>query len=400
MQSAVSTARAIDLPRADPIGAAAQGVPTSRERVIAGIPSDLAAEWAQLVDRASEPNAFAEPWFVVPSLLHLRSEPVRLIEIRDAGRLMGLFMAGVEPSYGRVPVAHVQNWRHHHHFLGTPLIAAGEEEGFWIALLSHLDAAPWASNFLHIHGLVDGGAVLRGLDRAAGRLGRGCALVHREARAALVSQSSPQDYYQQTVRKKKRKELARLRNRLAELGPLRTRTLADSGELAPWCDDFLRLERSGWKGANGSALGCRAETASFFRDAVAAAHHAGRLQFLRLDVADRPVAMLVNFLAPPGSFSFKTAYDEAFARFSPGVLIQLDNLAILDRPEIDWMDSCASQHHPMIDSLWGERRILVRVSVPLSGARRRLAFAAARLLEEASAARRRLLGPGRVEHPL
>ena len=44
----------------------------------------------------------------------------------------------------------------------------------------------------------------------------------------------------------------------------------------------------------------------------------------------------------------------------------------------------------MIDSLWAQRRTLVRVTVPLSGMRRRLAFAAARGLEEASAARRRM----------
>ena len=65
---------------------------------------------------------------------------------------------------------------------------------------------------------------------------------------------------------------------------------------------------------------------------VAAAWDEGRLQFRRLDVDGRPVAMLVNFLCPPGSFSFKTAFDEDFAHYSPGVLLQIDNLDILDRP--------------------------------------------------------------------
>ena len=101
--------------------------------------------------------------------------------------------------------------------------------------------------------------------------------------------------------------------------------------------------------------------------------------------------MLVNFLTPPGSFSFKTAFDEAYARFSPGVLIQLDNLDILDSPDISWMDSCAATDHPMIDHLWGERRSIVRLSVSLRGARRMLAYAAARMLEEGSAMRRRML---------
>ena len=111
--------------------------------------------------------------------------------------------------------------------------------------------------------------------------------------------------------------------------------------------------------------------------------------FRRLDVDNRPVAMLVNFLCPPGSFSFKTAFDEGFAHYSPGVLLQIDNLDILDRPDIAWMDSCAAQDHPMIDSLWTERRAIIRVTVPLEGWRRRIVWALCRALELASARLRR-----------
>ena len=118
----------------------------------------------------------------------------------------------------------------------------------------------------------------------------------------------------------------------------------------------------------------------------------------RLDLDDRPIAMLVNFLTPPGSFSFKIAYDEDYARFSPGVLIQLENLQVLARSEIQWMDSCAVENHPMINSLWAERRNLVRVSVPLAGLKRGAAFRLCRLAEEGSAALRRLRSRGIKQH--
>jgi hypothetical protein len=64
------------------------------------------------------------------------------------------------------------------------------------------------------------------------------------------------------------------------------------------------------------------------------------------------------------------------------------------------MDSCAAEQHPMIDSLWAERRTLARVTIPLSGPRRRLVHAAARGLERLSAARRgraRLVHNGEIE---
>ena len=62
--------------------------------------------------------------------------------------------------------------------------------------------------------------------------------------------------------------------------------------------------------------------------------------------------LLVNLRSGEGVFSFKTAFDEAFSRFSPGVLLQIENYALLDRPGLAWADSCAAPDHPMIDSLW------------------------------------------------
>jgi CelD/BcsL family acetyltransferase involved in cellulose biosynthesis len=216
------------------------------------------------------------------------------------------------------------------------------------------------------------------------------AIVHREVRAFLESDLSPGAYYERAVRQKKRKEIRRLRNRLAELGEVRTRILDDASALDAWCDTYLALEKAGWKGQSGSALACDAETELFFRRAVAGAWDAGRLQFRRLDLGGKAIAMLVNFLSPPGSFSFKTVFDEDYARFSPGVLIQLDNLDIIDSPGIRWMDSCAAGDHPMIDSLWTERRTIVRVTVRLKGARRGVVFALCRALEIGAAAVRRL----------
>jgi hypothetical protein len=293
-------------------------------------------------------------------------------------------------GYARLPVPHVVNWLHFHSFLGTPLVRAGAERDFWKAVLQLLDQEAWAKSFLHLTGLVEGGPVHRGLVDAARELGRPCDTVHRSERALLESELSAQAYYEQTVRKKKRKELKRLSGRLSELGTVKLRALGSADELQPWSEAFLELERSGWKGERGSALACDTGTAAFFRDVVEGAFHAGRLDFLRLDLDGRPLAMLVNFVAPPGSFSFKIAIDEDYARFSPGVLIQIENLKTLERGGIGWMDSCAAEDHPMINSLWAERRKLVRVTVPLAGAANRTTFGLCRLAERASAAARGL----------
>ncbi|MEA1012967.1 GNAT family N-acetyltransferase [Sphingosinicella sp. LY1275] len=358
-----------------------------RECIVRTVPEELAGEWQALADVAAEPNCFAEPWFVAAGLRNLAENEIRLVEVREAGRLIGVLPLCGARDYGRMRVAHVENWQHYHDFLGTPLVRAGAEQAFWSAILGHLDGADWAPAFFHMSGLVEDGPVHHGLEAAARALGRGCPLVHRTVRAELASSLSPAAYYENHVRKKKRKELKRLQNRLAELGAVSCRSLGGGADVGAWIDQFLALERAGWKGAAGSALGCTPATEAFFREAVTGAAAAGRLDFLRLDLDGRPIAMLVNFLTPPGAFSFKIAFDEAFARFSPGVLIQLENLRVLARGDIAWMDSCAAEHHPMIDSLWGERRSVVRVTIRLAGIRRGLIYYGCRALELASAGR-------------
>ena len=122
-------------------------------------------------------------------------------------------------------------------------------------------------------------------------------------------------------------------------------------------------------------------TEAFFRRVIADAHQARRLSFLRLDLDRRPVAMLTTFLAPPGAFGFKCTYDEDYARFSVGNLLHIENLKLLERPDLAWIDSCAKEEHP-VASLWSGWRSLVRVNVRLRGASRLLSYGGACLFEE------------------
>lgn len=324
--------------------------------------------WHRLADSASEPNVFHAPEFLQPAIRHcdtLRRAEIAALSVD--GQLCGLMPVARDAHYGRWPVPHSQNWRHPNCFLGTPLIRPGYETAFWQALLDDLDRKPGAGLFLHLHGIATDGPVFAALERLCTRQQRACAIVLAEERAMLATDLDGPAYYEQVVRKKKRKELARLRNRLAELGTIETVQGCETGGLDAWLEEFLALEQSGWKGRNGSALADMPETRGLLLDASHAAHAAGRLHLIAMRLDGRAIAMLVNFLSPPGGFSFKTAFAEDFARFSPGVLLQIDNLDILKHRGLAWMDSCAAEGHPMIDSLWAERRHVGRVSVALKG---------------------------------
>ncbi|ALR20001.1 GNAT family N-acetyltransferase [Sphingobium baderi] len=338
------------------------------------------ARWADLASAAAEANAFYAPDMLEAALDHLAvHKGVRLIEAQEEGRSIGLLPVIMAPNHGRLPVPCVVNWMHDHCFFGAPLVRQGHELAAWRSFLAQLDDADWASGFLHLESLDAAGANAAALEALCVEQRRGRREIHRYDRAMLRSDLSADDYWETHVRAKKRKELRRLQKRLAELGHMEPRLLASAADLPLWCQDFLTLEASGWKGQHGTALACKKGDEAFFRTACAAALEAGRLHFLRMDLDGRAIAMLVNFRHGEGAFSFKIAFDEALGRFSPGVLIEIANLhAVQGDPGMTWMDSCAAADHPMIDSLWAERRTIVQYRIALHGRGvRRLARGAA-----------------------
>lgn len=350
--------------------------------------------WDDLATNVAEPNAFNESWFLQSALEQFDPEGrVQLFTLWDKSEMVALMPIAPRPNYGRWPVPHLQNWLHHNAFLGTPLVRAGFENRFWAELLPLLDRQPGSALFAHFNSLAVNGPIAVALEDVCRKARRRCALVHREERALLETGMSPADYFEAAVRGKKRKELRRQKNRLAEEGELTfVRQLDDVG-LAEWTAEFLALERSGWKGSNGSALDCARQTRMLFVNALKGAAAGNRLERLELRLDGRPLAMLVNFLCAPGSFSFKTAFAEDNSRFSPGVLLQIENLALLERPDILWCDSCASEDHLMIDSLWTGRRAIGRYSVAIGGPGRRTLFGALLKAELARAAPRKPSAP-------
>lgn len=340
--------------------------------------------WAELADAATTPNPFFEHWYLLPALEAFDADrAARILAIRTGGRLIGLMPLVMQRSYQRWPLRHLASWQHANAFLGTPLVRAGCETLFWQGLLDWADkAAPDdGALFLHLPAMPLEQPLTQCLMDLCFENGRPAGLVMREQRALLHSPLSPEAYLERALRGKKRKELRRQHARLAEQGALAFERREDAQGIDAWIETFLALEAAGWKGRSASAMASAPETASLFRQALIQAAALGKLERLSLTLDGRPVAMLANFITPPGSFSYKTAFDETLARFSPGVLLQLENLALLRRDDVTWCDSCAAPDHPMIDSIWTERRPIGRLSVGIGGKIRRAIFKTTLALE-------------------
>src|SRR5262249_42281226 len=187
-------------------------------------------------------------------------------------------------------------------------------------------------------------------------------------RALFRPRADAETYLAAVLSTGNRKELRRQRKRLGELGRLEGVTPQPGGDAAARVARFPALEAAGWEGQEGTALGAHQVERDYFRAIAAAAHARGRLLLLALELDGRPVALKCNFLAGEGSFAFKIAFDENYARFSPGVQLELENVRELHaRPGVRWMDSCAVAQHFMINRLWVDRRTIQTVVVAAGG---------------------------------
>lgn len=333
------------------------------------------AAWERLVEQASEPNPFYEPWFLIPSLRQWGAADRVVIKAWfTGGRLAGLMPIVRSTRYYSHVITHATGWSHANSFCGVPLITGGLEDAFWRAMLAHFDgSAKWAL-FLHLPRLPADGPTYAALARVLDDSARARYFVAEENRAFLHGNVSAHDYLEASMSAKKRKELRRQHNRLAEEGALSFERVEDDAGLTDWTQEFLALESGGWKGVAGSALANAQDTRTLFIEALAGAAAAGRLERLALRLDGRAIAMLANFITPPGAYSFKTAFDEDYARFSPGMLLQLKNLALLERPDVEWADSCAVEGHPMIERLWRGQRRMVSCNIAIGGPLRRNLF--------------------------
>lgn len=333
------------------------------------------ARWDGLAGLVAEPNPFYESWYLLPALrVFATADRVKLLCLEAGGQLLGLLPVHRKRRYYGHRVPHLTNWLHPNAFAGAPLVAKGYEHTFWHELFAWADRHARESAFLHLSQLPAEGPLHHAFNEVVAASKRPATLVAGERRAMLCSALSPDAYLLESVGGKKRKELRRQQRRLSDEGELSVERSEAPDGLPEWIEDFLKLEQTGWKGARGSALASDTRTASLFREGLVGAAQRNRLQRLALRLDGRPIAMLATFLCPPGAFSFKTTFDESLARFSPGVLLQLENLRMLERPAIAWTDSCAAADHPMIDHIWRERRILERHNVAIGGSARRLLF--------------------------
>lgn len=338
--------------------------------------------WDALAAEAIEPNVFYESWMLLPALEQFgQFAEIRIILVYTTGPsnegskpiLCGLFPVVARRGFKGLPVRYTSLWRYKYCSLCTPLIHPAYAADCLKAFLDWLEKDPQAGLFLEMPYVSGDGPLNQLLTNRANEAHNLLLIEDRSNRALLepllAGPGAGEQYINAALSGKRRKELRRQEKLLREQGQLEFVELPPGEEAEAWFEQFLQLEAQGWKGQEGSALGSNTTAKTFFLTTMRAASQRGQLMMLALRLNGKPLAMKCNLLSGAGSFSFKIAFDEAFASHSPGVHLELENIRrVHDRTALPgatlrWMDSCATANHFMINRLWLSRRTIKTVLV-------------------------------------
>lgn len=342
-------------PRAEP------GLPRVLARGLAGslAPEAAAPLWASLTARALTDNPFFDPGFLVPAAnaLHVAVDP---IAVRGAnGDLLG-WMPLTPSRLGRVAPA-LRVWAHDFGPLGTPVVDASRAAETVSALVEAALERGGDRAALVFPYLPEDAGLTPLIEAAASNADR--AIVRIDSHERAVVDRDGADLHA-ALSRKRRKEYARQLRRLADIGPVTFEHAVTPADIAKRFDEFLALEAAGWKARRGTAMASEPAIAAFCRAAIDALARRGNASALTLRAGDRAAAMLLCLHEGGTAVTWKIAYDETLAHFSPGAQLMLEAPRFLFAdPRIRRIDSLATANHPMVEPIWPGRMAVTTLVV-------------------------------------
>jgi len=277
----------------------------------------LASEWNALVE-ATRPEPFYRHEFIASFIANfVPAAPLKIVAARD-GR--GSLEAVLPLVSGRgalcgIPVRELASPTNVHS-LRFDLVA--EDPAAAEAVFQHL-AADESWDVLRITDVPERGQAWR-IYEAAERAGFPVGAWESQ-RSPYVSLPGSFDELTRGLRTKFKANLRRRRKRLAEKGTLAVTRVAGGALGERDLDECFELERSGWKGRQGSAASQSQAIRGFHFELLRNASFRERLSLHRLTIDSRPIAFHYG-ITTHGVYSLvMTSYDERFKEFSPGHLL-------------------------------------------------------------------------------
>lgn len=218
---------------------------------------------------------------------------------------------------------------------GPRAAGANDHSGDWDVVAATADArahlwaeiaerAPSAVRFVGLRAHSSEAGVAQSLLRDAG-----FRLVTREApRSPFLPLPGTWDELLQSMSRNLRSQWRRARRTLEAEGELRVRTVRGGDDLPRGLEELLRVEASGWKAREGTAIASTPETRRLYCDFAERAATAGWLRLRLLELDGKAIAADLDCVYGSECFLVKTGFDEDYASFSPGLVLRGEALRL------------------------------------------------------------------------
>ena len=358
-----------------PNRSAQPAVPTARWIDSVEQLESLKHQWDKLGENALWANPSFESNFLIPAFKHLGDGKVRVLVVADSttnggNRLLGL-MPVVNRKFYHLPIACLEVWKHDHCCDSTPLIDRTHAAQTLDCILDFLSQQKIGLLSLDTVSAEPGFQSI--LNQAIGGNQRTLFLRDSFARAAFRPASNSDEYVQTFLSKGVKKNYRRLSRRLAELGKVTYEISDEFSNYQKLTSQFLELESSGWKIKSGTALACQTSTKAFYEELIFRSSQVGKARFLTLKLDGKPIAMLSDIQSGNFIHAYKTAFDEHFSAFSPGMQIEFKNIEYMHQTGIALADSCTDPDNELLNRIWRQKLRFQSVVIGLRPGTARLA---------------------------
>ncbi len=324
--------------------------------------------WDALAQVALERSPSSESWMLLPALHHLAPASVRVLLVyaeRPAAKeaaptLCGVFPLEVLTRYKGLPIKVLRAWNHSYSLFPAPLLAVEHAEGALRAMLDWVRDTWPATTLIEFPDLRGDSAFFRLITDVAREDGLLSHALDLHTRAFFRPRRSADDYLNGVSTPHHRHEMRRQERRLRELGTLEFEVIAPGADVTEWLKEFIALEMAGWKGKEGTAFGSQESHRQYLEEVAGEAARRQELMLLGLRLDGKPIALKLNFVCGDGGYTFKIAFDETYSKYSPGILVELENIRQAHaNPNISWLDSLALPDHSMMNRVWRDRTTIV-----------------------------------------
>lgn len=328
---------------------------------------ELGPDWDDLVARA-EPNVFMNPAALLAAVA-MRFAAIRVLLAWEEGgggrKLVGLWALRLRQFAPLWPVV-LDALPFSYAFVSTPVVDPAYAEAVIAAFFSAIERSA-LPKILNLPSLDAEGPVFAAMLMSLARRGAEPLVLSRHSRPYVTRESGVKRTG--STRKKLRQDW----NRLSALGTVEIVNDRTPAGVQQAFEGFLALEKASWKGERGTALLSQDSDAAFVRRLIQDLGERQAASVAQLRVNGEVVAAQVLMYCAGTAYTWKTAFDAGYGRYSPGALL-VDKItdALLAGPDIKAINSCATESSFM-GQLWSGRRAMADVLVDI-GPRRSIGY--------------------------